>query len=309
MSTEEIRAYMKEIIERSGFPPSCATPSELADYIGNACDAATKESIQAHLVGCPECRSTLLELAAFVALTSESQTPASRNREVERHWKKLRTRLRVEELPRWSFGRIGWRLSAVSAVCAGIAISWGVFLQYKLHTLEIAHQRVLQQEIRAVKDQKSMEAQIAAMRAPQLNLPVFDVMPVDSMDRSGAARRPRVLMLPSAGRFALVLSEGARESARAYSVTILDEQSKTVFAGEGLKLDNQGNLLITFDRDFLPPGRYRINVKESRPARVGSPDSRIVASYAIRIVDQRRDADRDLTDSESETPKTAKPAQ
>ena len=139
---------------------------------------------------------------------------------------------------------------------------------------------------------RRVEAEIAGLRAPQLNLPVFDVLPSGYAERSGAAHGANTFVLPEAGRFALVLSGAARRISADYAIVFFDEHTRTVYSGEGLKPDQQGNLLMTIDRTFLPAGRYRVEIGEKAGAA-----SRPVATYFIRLVDQRT------------SPKIEKPAQ
>ena len=279
---------MKEAMDESNAPTSCASISELTGYLRNECDPRTRESIQAHLVGCDECKSTLLDIAGFVAAAAEP-SPATTDLIVERKWNEFQKRLRPQQKPqRWwpAWLASSGPMPAIAAVCLVItptAVIWALLLQSKLSSVEVAYRRLSDQHDQANRSQQRVEAEIAHLRAPQLNLPVFDVLPSGSGYRSGAASHSDTFALPATGRFALVLSGASGHVSAEYSIVISNEAGVPVFSGQGLQLDNQGNLLMTIDRNFLPRGRYRLQVGEKTGSNI-----RPVANYDIRLVDQRQ---------------------
>ena len=287
MDREEFRTYMKAVVDESSFPRPCTTASELTDYLMNACDPGAREAIQAHLVVCDECTSALLEIASFVDAASQPE-PSSPDPGVERKWKELQQRLRAEQKPErrltawWPRVRLLPSFAAACIVLAAGAVTWALLLQQKISTMELAYRRLSDQHTQNGKSRQLLEAEVAQLRAPQFNLPVFDVLPADSVDRSGTARQPAVFTLPPAGRFALVLSGSARQPDTEYSIGIFNERGDIVLSDRNLKADNLGNLLMTFDRAFLPAGRYRLEVGEKAGSGFQS-----VARYEIQFVHQR----------------------
>ena len=290
----DIRDYMKAAIEEGSAPRSCPSAEELAAHLRNEGDADSRESIQEHLVGCHECGSALLELSGFVAAGAQPAPPA-RDPILERKWQELQRRLHSEQRPTrsWTAWLSGFRLAVVfSAACLIASVTWALVLQSKLSTVEIAYRRLSDQQSQNDAARQRSEAQIAELRAPQLNLPVFDVLPAGLANRSEAGQPANTFALPAAGRFAFVLSGAARRASAEYSITISHELGGDVYSGEGLKPDNQGNLLMTLDRSFLPAGAYRLIVGQKAGSGFQS-----IAAYLIRLVDQR------------ESPKIENPAQ
>ena len=292
MTTEEIRAYMRQATDESGSSTSCATPSELTDYFRDACAPDIRETIQVHLMGCAECREALLNLAGFAA-AAEEPSPVS-DPGVERKWRQLRKRLRAEERnqrrPAWLAGL--WPVcTGACAIAASLAITWGLFVQQRFSNLQLQYSSVVRQQAEAAELARSAQSALALSRAPQVNLPVFDALPSGSTERAGE-QGTNTFALPASGRFALVLSGAAQRHDAAYRIEIRNERRELAFSAPGLKPDNQGNLVITFDRGFLPAGRYALEVAEQTENRLAP-----VARYSIRLIDQR------------ESPKMATPAQ
>ena len=283
MSTVEIRACMRRVIDESGSPGPCVAPSELADYLQNGCDPDRRESIQAHLIACDECREALRDLASFSAA---AESPAATDPNVERKWKEFRKGIRSEERKR------GWRhlwltgfqpaFSAACAVAAFLSLGWGFLLQQKFSALQVAYGTLARQQSDALGMARRFESEVAVLRAPQVNLPVFDALPAGSAERSGGERQPNVFTLPASGRFALLLSGAAGQADAEYSIAIRNERGDQVFSSRGLKPDYQGNLVLTFDRGFLQAGRYGLEVGERTQNGFAA-----VATYAIRLTAQR----------------------
>jgi hypothetical protein len=86
MTTEEIRAYMRNVPNEGGLLHPCPSLSELADYRRNACAPAVREAIQTHLMACSECSETFLELAS-IASAAEQPPPAPADASLEQQWK------------------------------------------------------------------------------------------------------------------------------------------------------------------------------------------------------------------------------
>ena len=280
MSTEEIRACMRTVIDEGGAPGPCVTPSELTDYLQNGCDPDRRESIQAHLVACEECREALRDLASFTAAESSSAAP---DPDVEREWNKFRKRLRSEEPKhRWLWlTRFQPVFSAACAAAACLTLGWGLLIQQRFSGLQMAYSTLARQQAETLGMARRYESEIAVLRAPQVNLPVFDALPAGSAVRSGGEQQSNVFTLPSSGRFALLLSGAAMQPDAEYSVAIRNERGDQIFSSQGLKPDYQGNLVITFDREFLPAGRYGVEVGERRRQGITA-----AATYSILLMAQ-----------------------
>ena len=291
----DFRDYMQAATEETSDPGSCPSIDQLTAYLRSACDGDSRESIQEHLVSCDECQSAVLDLAGLDAAAAQPR-PDTPEANVERKWKELKQRLRSEQrlAPWWKTWLPGsWPALAFSAAClvaVATAVTWAVFLQSRLSTIEVAYHD-LSSYSQNDKTRQRLETELAELRAPQLNLPVFDVLRSGTVDRSGTAQHENTFTLPATGRFALVLNGAVRRPSAEYSIAISHERGD-VYYGQGLKPDNQGNLLMTLDKSFLPAGRYRLNVGEK-----SGSGFQPVCTYFIRFVDQR------------ESPKSENPAQ
>jgi hypothetical protein len=271
---------MRRVIDESGSPGPCVTPSELTDYLQNGCEPDRRELIQAHLIACDECREALRDLASFAA----AESPSAPQQDVERKWKEFRKRIHSEERKRdwrWltSFQPV---FSTACAVAAFLSLGWGLLLQQKFSGLQVAYSTLARQQSETMGLARRFESEVAALRAPQVNLPVFDAPPAGSAERSGGERQPNVFTLPASGRFALLLSGAARQANAEYSIAIRNERGDQVFSSQGLKPDYQGNLVITFDRGFLQAGRYSVEAGERTQKGFAT-----VATYAIRLTLQQ----------------------
>jgi hypothetical protein len=59
---------------------------------------------------------------------------------------------------------------------------------------------------------------------------------------------------------------------------ILDGDGRTMWRGEGLRQDPQGNFVLTLARSFLSDGDYRLVLYEKRSGQLAR-----VAEYAVRL--------------------------
>lgn len=284
MTREDTRIYMREFADQEGWPASCASTPELVDYLRGIDKPASRESIQFHLLTCVECTETLLQLADFTAALE--QQPTSVPRATQERWRELRRLIRSSEKPRrwWSGSFSGFfrpAFSAACALCAVVAFSWGVVVQQKLSLLQNQYGNLLRQQTDITVKALRVQSELALARAPQVNLPVFDVLPGGDTVRSLDSRQTNVFALPAAGRFALVLGGAAQQREAEYLIEVSDAGRKVVFSSPGLRPDSQGNLVVTFERGFLRAGPYSVGVLE-RSDENWTP----VARYAIRLTDQ-----------------------
>jgi hypothetical protein len=165
-----------------------------------------------------------------------------------------------------------------------------VVVQQRFSQLQQGYSAAVRHQSEAAESARRAQSELALSRAPQVNLPVFDALPGGSMDRSAGGQASNTFGLPASGRFALVLSGAAQRRYAEYRMEIRNERQELAFSTAGLKPDSQGNLVITFDRGFLPAGHYALEIAEQNH---GAP----VARYVIRLADQR------------ESPNVATPAQ
>jgi hypothetical protein len=102
------------------------------------------------------------------------------------------------------------------------------------------------------------------------------------VQRTGGDSAVAEITLPRETRnYVLILAGEGQPRVGEHALEILDGEGKTVWRGEGLRRDPQGNFVLTLDRSFLSDGEYRFVLYGKR----GSELAR-VAEYAVRVKNQ-----------------------
>jgi len=116
-----------------------------------------------------------------------------------------------------------------------------------------------------------LQAQLESARAPQPDLPIFELMPADQVVRSGEGIRE--LVVPSSARLVALLLN-AETGSRPAGLEIRTADGKKVWSGSGLRPGPLGGYSIGVPAALLPEGRYELVLK---PA--GERESR----YLMRV--------------------------
>ena len=103
-----------------------------------------------------------------------------------------------------------------------------------------------------------LEAQLEGARAPQPDLPIFELMPADQVVRSGEGIRE--LVVPSSARLVALLLI-AETGSRPASLEIRTAGGKQVWSGSGLRPGPLGAYSIGVPAALLPEGRYELVLK------------------------------------------------
>jgi hypothetical protein len=99
------------------------------------------------------------------------------------------------------------------------------------------------------------EEELRRLRAPEPNLPIFELLPSDHVERSGGAARE--VVVPSSARLvALLLTSEA--SAPSADLEIRSASGETVWSGSGLVPGPLGAYSIGVPAALLPDGRYEL---------------------------------------------------
>lgn len=102
-------------------------------------------------------------------------------------------------------------------------------------------------------------------RLPQLNLPLFELLPESLVVRGGASALPgatEVVVPAGAARIALLL--GADASPGTATLTIEDGAGREIWRGAGLVHGQPGGYTLTVPAELLPDGSYRLEVRPER---------------------------------------------
>jgi hypothetical protein len=292
---EEFRRYLgavrKEFALSSGTHPS---DDELIAYHRGELKEPEREKIQSHLVQCPQCIGIFRDVIAFFESSSEGDQ-LFREAELDRKWEDYRRRVQTKEQPppptslrRSWFGqhpRVAFALAA-SLVIVAVTSLWALWLkrETRWQTKEkILTERVneLEQENRRRQDQtKILESQLAELRQPAVNAPVYDLLPRGAVLRAGGGSEVnRIAVPPTARNIILILHLAANRQHSSYKMEIVDQQGQLRWRGEDLLHPNsEGNFVITLDQTFLSQGRYYLKLYGQKENR-----SQLTAEYVISV--------------------------
>jgi hypothetical protein len=303
-SQEDFRRRL-DIVSRAGQDPSGWHPDEdtLLDYRGERLAADAHERVQAHLVACHECLGVFQDLVGFFAPPPADEAPAPAA-EVRRERKALRARLgrATRAAGPTGFLRFGtwFSLRVVLAVAAGLLLivlplgTWGLWLRRENQQLAgrlqaeqqlrtgradqwAAERRRLEARVGEVEEK--YQAQLAELRRPQLNVPLYDVLSRELIERSGPAGSAIPVHVPAGVRtFGLILNGEGRPYYPAYAIEVQNAKGEQVWHSDGLPRGRDGNFIVLLDRSFLSDGNYRLIVH----GRAGGRTHRL-AEYPIDL--------------------------
>lgn len=224
-------------------PPAGGHPDVdawIAYYEGELA-AVEEDRLRSHLVRCPACVSLVLDLEAFAGGAGEELSEFER----AAAWHSMRAVLDRDEKPRQAAAEVGRRRGARRlAVPAALAAS------LVAGVLGLA----LWQAQRTAAE---LEATVAALSEPQVNVPIRDLYP-DTATRGGGAARPAEV--PPAAFFTLVLNLEEPRDYPGYEVEVLDAAGHALWTGSGLEMSSYGTFTLGLARDFLTPGEYRVRL-------------------------------------------------
>ena len=121
--------------------------------------------------------------------------------------------------------------------------------------------------------------------APVLNVPLIDVFPSDSVQRSGrSSGSNQASVSAKTGSFVLILNAGGKSASHtSCRVEILNQSGRVVWRGRGLKRDQTGNFTLMLSKTIAPHGSYTIRLfGESSESKAGGPREPI-AEYKIKV--------------------------
>jgi hypothetical protein len=103
---------------------------------------------------------------------------------------------------------------------------------------------------------RAYESQLAELKAPQLNAPVYDVFPEGVVQRSGETSVNQLELSPKTKEFTLVLNGEGVPRYSSYGVEIVSRGGEVLWRGEGLQRDRFGGFFIRVQRSFMDEGTY-----------------------------------------------------
>lgn len=126
---------------------------------------------------------------------------------------------------------------------------------------------------------QSRETELAELRRPRLNAPLYDVLPREMTVRSAADEEvTRVELPPGQRSFTLILNGGGVPPYPSYDIEISARGGRKVWRGSGLRPEGNGNFVLSLDRSFLRDGRYSLKLFGRSPE-----GSKAAAEYSISV--------------------------
>ncbi|MCS6816895.1 MAG: hypothetical protein NZ746_05890, partial [Blastocatellia bacterium] len=220
-------------------------------------------------------------------------------------WKAFRRRVRAEQavatpkgVPTWFASRAMFALAASLLVAIGFIGVWTWHLRRETRQLaeqlqvERERRAALEQENRRLQEQNSLltrmqeqasllartyESQLAELREPQPNIPVYDIFSREFFLRSGSPTvANRIVVSRTAKSFDLVLSATHYPQYPSYAIEIVDRHGRLRWRAVGLQRDRHGNFTLTMSRAFLGPDEYRLMLYGQQDGRL-----RRIAEYIV----------------------------
>jgi hypothetical protein len=247
-----------------------------------------KERIERHLVDCAPCAEALSDLRDFFGAPREGEPEVSEI-EIARAWKSIARRLPSGQASSsWASSRSTLALAASVVVAVGLGVSTmqlerrnreleGLLSrrESRLEELETENQRLQESGSR-------YEAELSELKRPQPNALLIDLFSREWVQRSGGDSAVAEITVPREARsYVLILSGEGQPRAGEHALEIRGGEGKTVWRGEGLRQDPQGNFVITLDRSFLSDREYQFVLYAKRGGELNR-----VAEYAVRVKNQ-----------------------
>jgi hypothetical protein len=258
---------------------------ELRAYVEQSLGSATREGIDRHLRECSRCAEAMNEVRDFFERPREGERELSEV-EVASAWKSMRRRLPSQKAAsRWAIPPSALALAASVLAALGLGVATlrlerqNGDLESRLRASESRVQELETENERIEESSTDLEAELLERNAPDANVLLVDLFSTDWVQRSGGGNPFTDLVLPAGARnVVLILAGEGRSRTGEHVLEIVDRDGRTIWRGEGLRPDPQGNFVLTLGRSFLSDGDYRLVLSENRNGTLAR-----VAEYAVRL--------------------------
>ncbi|MBI1747890.1 MAG: hypothetical protein HYR55_15080 [Acidobacteria bacterium] len=306
---ELFRQYMKDLVpELESGPKDHLSDEELVHYLHGELAATERERVQSHLVPCRQCRDALQDVQDFFEAPRADEVSLGAAPS-EQQWQALQRHISSESnkaTTSWGGLRLGWLsldLRATWALAVGLILiimaagAWSFRLRRenqelmqqvqsdqrrRMDSLQQSAQENHRLQDRMAVLQQSYESQMAELRRPQLNPPIYDLYSSTAVARSGTGRRETVIKVPHGVRvFTLLLNGTGLPIHTEYAVEITDGAGHVFWRSGGLQRSRDGNFLILLNRTFLPEGSHQLKLYgQAAPREVTLAEYRLRLNYA-----------------------------
>jgi hypothetical protein len=243
-SAADLKRALREIVA-AGTGEEHPAPEELLAYAARALPPAAAERVREHLTLCEECLGLFLDIGS---LTPEAPGDAAAAGETAAAWEQLATVLASEPASRpeaaaerpavLSFRpRIGAPPRALYALAASLLLAV-VGLGFWVG---------------------SLRRELSALQAPQVNVQVIDLYPASGERSTGAATEAPALGAEGE-RVTVILNPGGELHGEAFTVEVLGEDGRRLWAGSDLSPNRYGSFTLLLPRRLLAAGARTIRL-------------------------------------------------
>lgn len=268
---DALRAIMAAKREELGEPPA---PDELLAYRDGRLDPAARERLEARVAVYPEAARALADLAAFPAIEPAPGVPDVSAEEVGARWQTFRQKLadlppsqspavppapvlrhepRAARAPQASHGYPARGLAAAASIALAVGLGGGFLAGRASH---------------------------APDPDSSINVTIAELLPVEDGGDRAAGPSANVELTEDSEELMLILNADDPGEFSGYSAEIVDAQGARVWSRDRLQPTKVGTFQVSFRRNVLPPGTYRVDLFGQDGA-----DRRLLARYEVRIVE------------------------
>jgi hypothetical protein len=261
-------------------------PAEaLVDYAFDRPAAGIEpELLRQHLDFCREC-AELVEMARASRRWAERQEanaipPAAEEKRRWREWLWPRLALATCLAGAVAFGAGLWMLWQSRNEQARL-IAQQQEMRERVTSLEAENQQLRQdqaQQQEASRELAELQARVKELAGPQLNPPMFDLYPRELTRRADQSGINEIAAPRDAKFVTLILISQSQTASRDASLEIVNAQGVVVWRADGLTRHPTGDYTISLPAEFLPPGRYTLNLYDQGKGRRAA-----IASFALRL--------------------------
>ena len=268
-SQGSLAASVRELVreERRGLGPH-PEAGELLDYHAGRLADDDRERLQDHLILCPACSDTVLDMANFPDLEPAVASRAVSDDQVAAEWRAMAERRQQKEssaavvpfADRSAESRRGAReVEGTRPVRTLAAIFLAACLGLAFFNL-------------------SLRREIAELRSPRVNPLARSLFAADQLRQRQAATSPAVPSFSHGEELNLSLAYVDADPARTYQIELLDSESTRIWHSSGLQALPDRPFTIDFPANYLPTGEYLLRLYDHQTV-----DRELLSEYLFAI--------------------------
>jgi hypothetical protein len=316
---EEFRVYMKAVSRGLEDESALHITEEvLIAYQQDRLDGPERSSVQHHFTQCSNCLDRFKDVSDFFEpARREEESPGQAM--IAGEWEFFKRRNLSDPSPasidkRHRFFSLFFAprtLALAAAIIIAVTAGWSFWLLNQREQLarQLEKEKALwgdqtsklEQENRGLHEENSAarqreaqlekekqelqhraeiyESQIAALKQPELNSPIYDIYQQGSAQRStDNEAKNSVLIARKAKTVTLILNGADQPEHREYAIEMLSQKGKLRWRRDGLRRDNLGNFVVTLNRASLGEGRVLLKIYGRSDQR-----SQLIGEYSIAV--------------------------